>query len=1314
MAATPLPPGLQELVNRGVILADSAVVLGKGNQDRAHQTDAKWKVSLPDGRPAKLTIGPDLSDLARRHAAFARACPSVVPPLYFVETVAGQQILAEEYVTGRPLAEALVSGELSDETLKASFARLCDQLDHSARTSSAEARDREWAEWAKVLVALAGWTNLERQTLAREVLPALYRHLSTEAPVTRWSNRDFVAANLLVDGERNLRLIDLEFAAATHFWREDAVRFHTLSPVARAKPHLFAAALPPPGPAWHLYFWLRQWQLECTHNQPEYLARVRESRLGAIRRFAEVVLHLNLTDWSVAPTSIESCVEQSHWSSAGESQVEFHGWCHAAGPVSLRSAVLYDDRRRLAESPLQPRSDVQAHFGNQTASLETGFTLTGTCLTPESNLTLGAYTTDGLLLPFHSVEAVALGGRESGVRDYAQWARRHDPDPPAGTPTAGPLFSVLLPVFRPPVEFLQACIQFVRDQHYAQWELCIVDDASASPAIAQLLEQVIQQDPRIRVQVRASNGGIALATNDALAAARGEFIVLLDHDDLLRPHALAEFARQLAVTPEADLIYSDEDKITAEGDRVLPMLKPAYSPEFLLGVMYFGHALCVRTRVARAVGGFDPAFNGVQDYEFALRVTEVTKRICHLPRILYHWRQAPTSSALHGNIKGNMDQLQAAAVQAHLLRTGRSDEPVARGGHRIRLRPRAIPTFAVVHETCTSDHAATALLQAVRDCTAEVLILIGPAAKQPDEVTLQTLAAASARSDVGIVAPVLLAREGTVAEAGRAIQGTMTVPLMRGFDPRFDGYHGSMSCTREVSVVSPDCIAVQCAKLADITDSSITWTGLLELLRQRGLWHRVCGGTTVALERSWRDTPELPPVPAGAVEVFYNRHFAPDRGDFTLNPDHPAPIPLWHLDTPINSKRNDGCVHWRGWCFWPGHPLRELSFDFTPDFSWPATLGLPRADVAASLEQPAAANVGFEIRLRLPPGAYHVIAHARTIDGLTHRLFETDVAVTRWAQWIRAWRGSGTDLLASQFPASPTQLPAPLAPAPAARAGRYRRGAQRFCIVTPSYQQATFLETCLRSVLDQAAPNLHCDYVVQDGGSTDGSVAIIERHAPQLLAWESGPDGGQAAAIARGFARMDGQPDDLMAWLNSDDFYLPGAFAEVAEYFAGHPEVDAVYSHRLLVDESDRVIGRWHLPPHDDPVLRLNDFVPQETLFWRRRIWDRVGGIDPSLQFAMDWDLLLRFQQAGARMVRLPRFLGGFRVHHSQKTSQAMATIGQAEIDWLRTRTHGRWISPEMLSADPHLTRYLRFSARLELLHHGAKAVGWPRSMPAN
>ncbi len=229
----------------------------------------------------------------------------------------------------------------------------------------------------------------------------------------------------------------------------------------------------------------------------------------------------------------------------------------------------------------------------------------------------------------------------------------------------------------------------------------------------------------------------------------------------------------------------------------------------------------------------------------------------------------------------------------------------------------------------------------------------------------------------------------------------------------------------------------------------------------------------------------------------------------------------------------------------------------------------------------------------------------------------------------------------------------------------------QIALVTPSYGQEKYIERTMLSILDQNYPRLL--YVVQDGGSKDQSPAIIARHAPRLRAWESARDAGQSDAIRRGFIRLTPElgPDDLMAWLNSDDLIGPGVLRYVAEYFAAHPDVDVIYGHRIIIDENDGDVGRWIMPRHDPHVLEWIDYVPQETLFWRKRAWDLAGGIDPSFQFALDWDLLARFQQAGCKLVRLPYFLGAFRVHSEQKTSQAIHTVGADEMARIRTRFHG-------------------------------------------
>lgn len=222
-------------------------------------------------------------------------------------------------------------------------------------------------------------------------------------------------------------------------------------------------------------------------------------------------------------------------------------------------------------------------------------------------------------------------------------------------------------------------------------------------------------------------------------------------------------------------------------------------------------------------------------------------------------------------------------------------------------------------------------------------------------------------------------------------------------------------------------------------------------------------------------------------------------------------------------------------------------------------------------------------------------------------------------------------------------------------------------IVTPSFNQGAYIEETIQSILDQKYPKL--EYVIQDGGSKDNTVAILERYASQLTAWESKADTGQTNAINKGFLRTTG---DIMGWLNSDDILLPGTLHTVGRYFAVHPEVDVIYGNRVQIDANSMEVGRWILPKHDNDILTWVDYVPQETLFWRRSLWDKIGGgLDETFRFAMDWDLLVRFREAKARFEHIPQFLGAFRVHEAQKTSSMINDIGLKEMMRIRERLLG-------------------------------------------
>ncbi|MCF7689286.1 MAG: glycosyltransferase [Cephaloticoccus sp.] len=412
----------------------------------------------------------------------------------------------------------------------------------------------------------------------------------------------------------------------------------------------------------------------------------------------------------------------------------------------------------------------------------------------------------------------------------------------------------------------------------------------------------------------------------------------------------------------------------------------------------------------------------------------------------------------------------------------------------------------------------------------------------------------------------------------------------------------------------------------------------------------------------------------------------------------------FHIDQPADWSHPSRCFIIRGWCFSSEDRTVTAIRLRTANRDLHGVVGLPRPDVKAALPAAPDDNVGFEIRGTLPAGHQTVIIEAQLSGDDWHVIMERLVRIKR--RWLPLWLGGGdwTELMFFQMPAHMAY------PARAIRPEKFPRwdpslAQPKLSLVTPSYQQARYLRETMRSVLDDQ-PGVDCQYVVRDGGSSDGSADLIREQADRLHAWTCAPDDGQAHAIAQGFAQTSGGPDDVMGWLNSDDYYLPGALAFVADFFARHPEVDVVYGHRILVDADSQEIARWFLPKHDPEVLRLNDFVPQETLFWRRRVWEKVGGLDTSFHFAMDWDLLLRFQASGAKIVRVPYFLACFRSHAAQKTSAVMHSTGQNEITRLRERSHGHAFPASEIESHPLLLSYLRRSAFIQFLW----GMGWRAS----
>jgi O-antigen biosynthesis protein len=210
-----------------------------------------------------------------------------------------------------------------------------------------------------------------------------------------------------------------------------------------------------------------------------------------------------------------------------------------------------------------------------------------------------------------------------------------------------PLLSVIVPTYRTPERWLRRAIASVREQLYPHWELCIADDASPEPHVRAVLAEEAAADSRIRFDVRATNGHISEASNTALAMARGDYAVLLDHDDELAPHALYLVAEELNEHPGADLLYSDEDKIDEDGVRYSPYFKPDWNPDLIGSQNFFSHLGVYRLELLRKIGGFRKGLEGSQDYDLVLRCLAETSadRVRHVPHVLYHWRAVRGSTA---------------------------------------------------------------------------------------------------------------------------------------------------------------------------------------------------------------------------------------------------------------------------------------------------------------------------------------------------------------------------------------------------------------------------------------------------------------------------------------------------------------------------------------------------------------------------------------------------------------------------------------------------------------------------------------------
>lgn len=305
------------------------------------------------------------------------------------------------------------------------------------------------------------------------------------------------------------------------------------------------------------------------------------------------------------------------------------------------------------------------------------------------------------------VELQTKGLLGQNYEDYAQWVSENDmtqaqieeAKTEIDTMPHKPVFSILVPIYNTDPEYLIPMIRSVQAQIYPHWQLCLVDDCSPKGYLKSIIEHEASQDSRISIQLNEINQGISVTTNDALALATGDYIGLLDHDDELSIDALYHNAKVINETPEAGLIYSDEDKMDLEGNRLEPYFKPDYSPDLLDTNNYVCHFTVIKKSIADEIGGFREGLDGSQDHDIILRAAEVAERVVHIPKILYHWRKIPGSTAVEYDSKSYAWEAGRKAVEDRLTKKEgdvKVEFGTLKGTYRVHRQIKGDPLVSIV------------------------------------------------------------------------------------------------------------------------------------------------------------------------------------------------------------------------------------------------------------------------------------------------------------------------------------------------------------------------------------------------------------------------------------------------------------------------------------------------------------------------------------------------------------------------------------------------------------------------------------------
>ena len=633
-----------------------------------------YQLELNDGELIHLTYGQDLDKIYENSETIYEVLSGCICKPLFIFNKDKYYLFGQEYFKGKEIDDLYSGSIISEQEVEAILIEIENRLLQIEVPSTVEAMQLEFDTFITKLMANSNLGDSDREIIKIEILPFLQNYISSLRPTIRWCTGDLAARNILVGDKLDFRIIDLEFAHQTHFHQEDWLRLAYYSNKEFNKLHFVQEQLRGISKPVEIYHFLRQSLLNLhIHKDQEYEHHLQFDLIQVCKRsiqnnsnFSQIIkgysnqlekFQKSRDDYKSLYFSYKKELHESQKENEALNQINLlnqdlieqktckirrmqnsFSWKITSILRFLRRQFLDPLRynKKIKFDPLvylELNPDLQKIFKGDVEAATKHFFLHG----KKENR---AYSYQ-LSPPLH-------------IRTYEEWVRRYDcqiilphHDSNKEVPSDEPFFSIIMPVFDPPIQFLRLALDSIIIQNYKSWELCIVDDASKNSKVKEILSEYTKKDSRIKLQIRKENGHISTASNDAINVSSGKFLVFFDHDDLLSPNSLSRLANVISENPNVKFIYSDEDKIDPNGKRSDPYFKPDWNPELLLSQNYICHLTCCELKLVQEVGNFREGFEGAQDWDLFLRVSEKLEesQIFHIPEILYHWRSSPSSTA---------------------------------------------------------------------------------------------------------------------------------------------------------------------------------------------------------------------------------------------------------------------------------------------------------------------------------------------------------------------------------------------------------------------------------------------------------------------------------------------------------------------------------------------------------------------------------------------------------------------------------------------------------------------------------------------